>query len=90
MLTLEQMFIREALMLRAARESIRKAPEGDDAPDRPGQPAAPAEVPKPYRHPGRPIGRNEPCHCGSGKKYKTCHLPLVPGYGRQFKVQRAT
>jgi hypothetical protein len=19
-------------------------------------------------------GRNEPCHCGSGKKYKNCHL----------------
>ena len=19
-------------------------------------------------------GRNEPCHCGSGKKYKQCHL----------------
>ena len=21
----------------------------------------------------RKIGRNEPCHCGSGKKYKKCH-----------------
>lgn len=21
------------------------------------------------------IGRNDPCHCGSGKKYKNCHLP---------------
>lgn len=20
------------------------------------------------------LGRNEPCHCGSGKKYKKCHL----------------
>lgn len=20
-------------------------------------------------------GRNEPCYCGSGKKYKQCHLP---------------
>ncbi len=20
------------------------------------------------------IGRNDPCHCGSGKKYKNCHL----------------
>jgi len=20
------------------------------------------------------LGRNEPCHCGSGKKYKQCHL----------------
>src|SRR6266540_3249724 len=22
------------------------------------------------------IGRNDPCHCGSGKKYKRCHLVL--------------
>jgi len=22
------------------------------------------------------LGRNDPCHCGSGKKYKKCHLPL--------------
>ena len=21
----------------------------------------------------RKIGRNDPCHCGSGKKYKKCH-----------------
>jgi hypothetical protein len=23
----------------------------------------------------RDLGRNEPCWCGSGKKYKKCHLP---------------
>lgn len=22
----------------------------------------------------REVGRNEPCWCGSGKKYKSCHL----------------
>ncbi len=22
------------------------------------------------------VGRNEPCHCGSGKKYKNCHQPI--------------
>jgi hypothetical protein len=22
----------------------------------------------------RDLGRNDPCHCGSGKKYKQCHL----------------
>src|SRR5208337_2361750 len=21
-------------------------------------------------------GRNDPCYCGSGKKYKRCHLPI--------------
>ncbi len=24
----------------------------------------------------RKLGRNEPCHCGSGRKYKDCHLPI--------------
>lgn len=28
--------------------------------------------PKPIRRPGSPIGRNDPCPCGSGKKYKKC------------------
>ena len=32
------------------------------------------ETPKqePYRREGKKIGRNEPCPCGSGKKYKKC------------------
>ena len=28
----------------------------------------------PYVRPGPKIGRNDPCWCGSGKKYKKCHL----------------
>jgi SWIM/SEC-C metal-binding protein len=28
--------------------------------------------PEPARAPQLP-GRNEPCHCGSGKKFKKCH-----------------
>jgi preprotein translocase subunit SecA len=34
--------------------------------------AAQAEAPKPIRS-GAKVGRNEPCPCGSGKKYKKCH-----------------
>jgi preprotein translocase subunit SecA len=33
------------------------------------EPAAPAQ-PLPV---ARKIGRNDPCPCGSGKKYKKCH-----------------
>jgi preprotein translocase subunit SecA len=33
---------------------------------------AQAETPKPVRS-GAKVGRNEPCPCGSGKKYKKCH-----------------
>jgi len=28
---------------------------------------------RPFVRKGRKIGRNEPCPCGSGKKYKQCH-----------------
>ncbi len=38
-------------------------------------------MPAPAYHPPVPVqrttpklGRNDPCHCGSGKKYKKCHL----------------
>ena len=35
-----------------------------------------AEVERPFVRAGRKIGRNEPCPCGSGKKYKQCHGKL--------------
>jgi len=28
---------------------------------------------RPVRRTGERIGRNDPCPCGSGKKYKVCH-----------------
>lgn len=28
---------------------------------------------EPYTNPHKDIGRNDPCHCGSGKKFKKCH-----------------
>ncbi len=32
---------------------------------------------EPFVRGGRKIGRNEPCHCGSGQKYKNCHGKLA-------------
>ena len=29
--------------------------------------------PEPFRRAEPKIGRNDPCHCGSGKKFKKCH-----------------
>ncbi len=40
------------------------APKADDPP-----PAAPP----PFQRTGQKVGRNDPCPCGSGKKYKQCH-----------------
>ena len=34
------------------------------------------------------IGRNEPCPCGSGKKYKDCHLAAGTDYLKKLARQR--
>ena len=34
------------------------------------------------------VGRNDPCPCGSGKKYKRCCLPLHQAAGRERQRQR--
>jgi len=50
-----------------------------DAPAAEAQGEAPAEgeaAAAPFVRDGRKIGRNEPCPCGSGKKYKHCHGKL--------------
>ena len=45
-----------------AEDSQRRASAGASRP-RPTQPV----------HVGPKVGRNDPCPCGSGKKYKNCH-----------------
>jgi len=47
------------------RQSARNAAAGERAEARPGQAQVKRNVPK--------VGRNDPCPCGSGKKYKYCH-----------------
>ncbi len=51
-----------------AGEAAADNADGADAAD-----AATATAKKPFTRPDRKIGRNEPCPCGSGKKYKQCH-----------------
>jgi preprotein translocase subunit SecA len=41
--------------------------------DSPGE----AEERRPFTREGRKVGRNEPCPCGSGKKFKQCHGKLT-------------
>jgi preprotein translocase subunit SecA len=38
-----------------------------------GAAAGPASRPAAARREGAKVGRNDPCPCGSGKKYKKCH-----------------
>ena len=32
------------------------------------------------------LGRNDPCHCGSGKKYKQCHLDKDEAAAREARA----
>jgi preprotein translocase subunit SecA len=40
------------------------------------RPSWPANAYEPRRNPLRHVGRNNPCPCGSGKKYKKCCLAV--------------
>jgi len=35
------------------------------------------------------LGRNDPCHCGSGKKYKQCHLAEDEAAARAARAAQA-
>ena len=37
------------------------------------------KVTDPIRNKGQRVGRNDPCPCGSGKKYKNCHMRQAVG-----------
>ncbi|MFY0524547.1 preprotein translocase subunit SecA [Archangium gephyra] len=62
-----QMAQRQRQMHEGRANADGKLDEAQAAAARPGpaRQAAPAAGPK--------LGRNDPCHCGSGKKYKKCH-----------------
>jgi preprotein translocase subunit SecA len=62
---------REAEATAAPRAAAESAPAASSAsPPRPA-PRREAAPPRPVR-PGQKVGRNDPCPCGSGKKYKKC------------------
>jgi preprotein translocase subunit SecA len=55
--------------LQSAENRHADNPAGDDGADA----AATNEPQEPYTRQEKKVGRNEPCPCGSGKKYKQCH-----------------
>lgn len=45
-------------------------------------------MPKPKRE--KKPGRNDPCWCGSGRKYKDCHLPIEEAYrSEQLRLRQS-
>lgn len=62
---------RELLFQHAAADGLAEdTPESAPREDRKAEPA------KPFVREGEKVGRNDPCPCGSGKKYKQCHGKL--------------
>ncbi|REJ83438.1 MAG: preprotein translocase subunit SecA [Acidobacteria bacterium] len=69
--------------MRLSQPAAAAAPGGPEAIGGPAAiPGAPPPSPGPPPRPGKPqtvvrqapkVGRNDPCPCGSGKKYKRCH-----------------
>jgi preprotein translocase subunit SecA len=60
-------FVREQEQLRATHEQAKgiAEKEGSGTETQSQKPVVKSEEDK--------IGRNDPCYCGSGKKYKKCH-----------------
>jgi preprotein translocase subunit SecA len=63
--TIEQQLLERRRRQRRGRVAFTKANETAFA-------GGEEEAPKPTRHKGPRVGRNDPCPCGSGKKYKKC------------------
>src|SRR3954469_5552006 len=58
------------------RRAARTTESHGDGPNAKGAAAASAGQ---VTRAGPRVGRNDPCPCGSGKKYKKCHLPMDEG-----------
>jgi len=58
----------EAAKAQHPSAAIAESEEGAE-----GKQGPEAAVSTPFVREGRKVGRNEPCPCGSGKKYKQCH-----------------
>jgi preprotein translocase subunit SecA len=59
----------------AAPEQITAPPQGPLAEPQPER--GPVEPVAQFVRETKKVGRNEPCPCGSGKKYKHCHGALA-------------
>jgi|MEHZ01.4.fsa_nt_MEHZ011100959.1_7 preprotein translocase subunit SecA len=60
-----------------AKMSMQHAQAGGlTSEQKPGEPKYGASQAQPFTREDKKVGRNEPCPCGSGKKYKQCHGQL--------------
>ncbi|HHH43678.1 MAG TPA: preprotein translocase subunit SecA [Gammaproteobacteria bacterium] len=71
----EQRRSKSEVQYRHDEASAMQAQPGDA--EAPPEEQGAVETAQPFVRDGRKIGRNEPCPCGSGKKYKQCHGKLT-------------
>jgi preprotein translocase subunit SecA len=57
-------------------QAAREAPANDTLSNATTN-AASEKKAEPIRNMGQKVGRNDPCPCGSGKKYKNCHMKMA-------------
>ena len=67
----------EAENRRRAEAAAAQERQQGSAFDAGGQERRKAQAPVTFKRSAPKLGRNSPCHCGSGKKYKHCHGALV-------------
>ena len=81
--------VRQQVQAEVKAQATAEIKAGQPAPKQPAPKLAPAASPmarnirtnrdaeaaQPMRKSGPQLGRNDPCWCGSGKKYKQCHMP---------------
>ena len=65
-----------AMRARASQVSAEQAAQVQAGANAGGGEAKKVET---IRNVGAKVGRNDPCPCGSGKKYKNCHMKLETG-----------
>jgi preprotein translocase subunit SecA len=63
--------------LQMSRPGLEQSAPSNGRPARPGQAAPPPPRKLEPVRAEKKIGRNDPCPCGSGKKYKQCHGKAV-------------
>jgi len=66
---------RRAMPMQYQHDDVSGMPGGDAEPA--PMPGAAEPVKQPFVRHDKKVGRNEPCPCGSGKKYKQCHGKLA-------------
>jgi preprotein translocase subunit SecA len=64
---------RELAQARLRHDETSAAAEKAAESGQDGSAQQPQGTPDTFVREGRKVGRNEPCPCGSGKKYKQCH-----------------